>query len=270
MVNTALPVITRSRLVSDLSKLGLASGDTAMLHASVKAVGWIVGGPDMVLRAILDVLGSTGTLMMYVKCEEPLNEIDDWPEDWKKAYLAECQPFDPYRTRANRRWSILTEYLRTWPGARCSANPEARVAAVGAEADRITSDHPLQFGYGAGSPLEKLCDVGGKILLLGPLFDSLTILHYAEHMADIPNKRTERYRWPVLRDGKREWIAFEQFDTSSGIADWPDGGYFQRIAKEYMARGRHAEGRVGAADSYLFDARSLADFAIEWLENQFG
>ena len=68
MANTNLPVITRSRLVSDLSKLGLASGDTVMLHASVKAVGWIVGGPDMVLRAILDVLGSTGTLMMYVKC----------------------------------------------------------------------------------------------------------------------------------------------------------------------------------------------------------
>ena len=270
MVNTALPVITRSRLVSDLSRLGISSGDTLMLHASVKAVGWIVGGPDTVLRAILDVLGPTGTLMMYIKCEEPLNEIDDWPEDRKKAYLAECPPFDPHRTRANRRWSILTEYVRTLPGARCSDHPEARVAAVGAKADWITSDHPLQFGYGAGSPLEKLCDVGGKILLLGPLFDSLTILHYAEHIADVPDKRTERYRWPVLRDGKREWIAFEQFDTSSGIADWPDGGYFQRIAKEYMARGRHAEGRVGAADSYLFDARSLADFAIEWLENQFG
>ena len=270
MVNTALPVITRSRLLSDLSKLGLASGDTVMLHASVKAVGWIVGGPDMVLRAMLDVLGTTGTLMMYVKCEEPLNEIDDWPEDWQKAYLAECPPFDPYRTRANRRWRILTEYVRTWPGARCSDHPEARVAAVGADADWITSDHPLQFGYGAGSPHEKLCDVGGKILLLGRLFDSLTILHYAEHMADIPNKRTERYRWPVLRDGKREWIEFEQFDTSNGITDWPDGSYFQTISKEYMAQGRYEVGRVGAADSYLFDARDLANFAVAWLEKHLG
>ena len=64
MVNTDLPVITRSRLVSDLSKLGLVSGDTVMLHASVKAVGWIVGGPDMVLRAILGVIGSNGNLRM--------------------------------------------------------------------------------------------------------------------------------------------------------------------------------------------------------------
>ena len=270
MVNTDLPVITRSRLVSDLSSLGLVSGDTVMLHASVKAVGWIVGGPDMVLRAILDVLGSAGTLMMYIKCKEPLNEIDDWPEDWKDAYLAECPPFDPYRTRANRRWSILTEYLRTWPGAHCSDHPEARVAAVGAKAEWITADHPLQFGYGACSPLEKLCDVGGKVLLLGPLFDSLTILHYAEHMADIPNKKTERYRWPVLRDGKREWIAFEQFDTSNGIVDRLDGDDFQRIVEAYLDRGSLARGMVGAADSYLFDARVLADFAIKWLERQLG
>ncbi len=270
MVKTGLPAITRSRMVSDLSKLGIASGDTVMLHASVKAVGWIVGGPDMVLRAVLEVLGSTGALMMYIKCEEPLNEIDDWPEGLQKAYLAECPPFDPYRTRANRRWSVLTEYLRTWPGAHCSDHPEARVAAVGAKAECITADHPLQFGYGAGSPLEKLCDVGGKILLLGPLFDSLTILHHAEHIADVPNKKTERYRWPILRNGRCEWIEFEQYDTSNGIADRLDGDYFQSISKEYMAQGRHAEGRVGAADSYLFDARNLADFAIEWLEKHLG
>lgn len=85
MANTDLPVITRSRLVSDLSSLGLVSGDTVMLHASVKAVGWIVAGRDMVIRAILDVIDSTGTLMMYIKREEPLNELDDWPEDRKDA-----------------------------------------------------------------------------------------------------------------------------------------------------------------------------------------
>ncbi len=62
MAKTDLPVITRSRLVSDLSKLGLVPGDTLMLHASVKAVGWIVGGPDMVIQAILDVIGPMATI----------------------------------------------------------------------------------------------------------------------------------------------------------------------------------------------------------------
>ena len=145
------------------------------------------------------------------------------------------------------------------------------MAAVGAKAKWITSDHPLQFGYGVGSPLAKLCKIRGRILLLGPLFDSLTILHYAEHIADVPNKKTERYRWPILRDGKCEWIEFEQFDTSGGIVDWPpNGDYFLSIVEEYMTRASYATGRVGAADSYLFDAKDLTDFAVAWLEEHFG
>jgi len=65
-----LPPITRSRLVTDLKELGVSSGDVIMLHASVKSVGWIVGGPDMVIQALLDVLGEEGTLMMYVGWED--------------------------------------------------------------------------------------------------------------------------------------------------------------------------------------------------------
>lgn len=143
------------------------------------------------------------------------------------------------------------------------------MAAIGAKAEWIIADHPLQFGYGAGSPLEKLCAVGGKALLLEPLSDSQTILHYAEYMSVIPYERTERYRLPVLRGCKRECIAFEQFDTSNGIVDRLDGDNFQRIAGEYLDLGSVARGMVGAADSYLSDAHDLADFAIEWLEGQF-
>jgi aminoglycoside 3-N-acetyltransferase len=54
------------------------------------------------------------------------------------------------------------------------------------------------------------------VLLLGALFDSLTILHHAEHIADVPNKRTERYRWPLLRGDKCQWVEFEQLVTISG------------------------------------------------------
>ena len=86
----------------------------------------------------------------------------------------------------------------------------------------------------------------------------------------MPNKKTERYRWPVLRDGESKWIEFEQYDTSNGIVDRADGNYFRAISKAYMPIGRCTEGPVGAADSYLFDARDLADFAVAWLEEQFG
>ena len=64
------PPITKSRLISDLKKLGVSPGDIIMLHASVKAIGWVVGGPDVVIQALLDVLGEEGTLMMYVGWED--------------------------------------------------------------------------------------------------------------------------------------------------------------------------------------------------------
>jgi len=270
MANTDLPIFTRSRLIADLEKMGLLPGDTVMLHASVKAVGWIVGGPDMVFQTLVDVLGPDGTLMMYVKCEESLDQLEDWPDDWKRAYLEECPPFDPERTRALRGWSILTEYLRTWPGACRSNHPEAGMAAIGAKAEWITADHPLQYGYGQASPLAKLCEVGGKVLLLGRLLENLTILHHAEHLAAVPDKNVERYRWPMLRDGERVWVEIEQFDTGGGIVDGAEEDYFTRISEEYLALGKGKRGKVGGADSYLFDAGDLKDFAVAWLEERFG
>jgi aminoglycoside 3-N-acetyltransferase len=103
MVRTELQPITRSELATDLRRLGVRSGDTIMLHASVKAIGWIVGGPDVVILALLDVLGRRGTLLMYVAWEEDAPySLAELPSKWQEAYLKECPPFDPARSRANR------------------------------------------------------------------------------------------------------------------------------------------------------------------------
>lgn len=197
------PLVTRSRLVEDLRRLGLEPGQILMLHASVKAIGWVVGGPDVVLQAILDALGPEGTLMMYVGWEEAPYLTIALEEGRGEAYLRECPTFDPERSRANRKWSILTEYLRTWPGACRSNHPEASVATVGAKAKWITENHPLNYPYGPGSPYAKLCQARGKVLLLGAPLNTLTILHHAEMLAHIPNKRIVRYKMPVLREGER-------------------------------------------------------------------
>jgi aminoglycoside 3-N-acetyltransferase len=70
MKRMKLPPVTRSMLARDLRQLGVAMGNTVMLHASVKAIGWIVGGPDVVIQALLDSLGVEGTLMMLVSWED--------------------------------------------------------------------------------------------------------------------------------------------------------------------------------------------------------
>jgi aminoglycoside 3-N-acetyltransferase len=240
-----------------------------MLHASVKAVGWVVGGPDVVLDALLEVLTPAGTLMMYVGWEDSPYPMDEWPAEKRQAYLDECPAFDSATSRANREWSILAEYVRTKPGARRSANPEWSMVAIGAKAEWLTKDHPLQYGSGPGSPLERLAQARGKVLLLGSPLSDVTLLHYAEHLAEVPNKRIVRYQVPIMREGRRQWVQIEELDSSRGIVDWPGGNYFEAIMRDYHAADSAREGLVGAARSYLLDAAGLVEFATRWMARSF-
>jgi aminoglycoside 3-N-acetyltransferase len=261
-------IITKRQLIHDLRKLELLPGDTVMLHASVKSIGWIVGGPDMVLQALFEILGDEGTLMMFVSWEDHPYHLPEWSEACQRAYLEECPPFDVRTSRADHRaMSILAEYLRTWPGAVRSRHPFS-YAAVGKHAEWIVHDHPWNYRDGTGSPLEKLCQLKGKVCLLGSPLSDITLLHYAEYCANVPHKRIARYRLPILQHGTRVWMDFEEYDTSIGIVDWPED-YFAAIADAYLAAGHGMRGRVGAASSYVFDAESFTQFGIAWMEEHF-
>ena len=204
------PIVTKTQLSRDLKKLGLSAGQVVMLHASVKRIGWVVGGPDVVLDAILEILTSSGTLMMLASWEDNPYELAHWPRERQEAYLQECPAFDPQRSRADRReMGILTEYLRTRPNACRSRHPFSYVA-VGERAKWITDEHPWQYRDGPGSPLAKLCEAAGYALLLGSPTGNVTLLHHAEHLADVPNKRIDRYRMPILQDGRCVWMDFEE------------------------------------------------------------
>ena len=268
-----LRIVLPSQLECDLRALGVAAGQTLMLHASVRSVGWVAGGPDVILQTLFGILGPQGTLAMYIAWEESENvDLDAFSEADRMAYLQECPPFDPLRSRANRAWSILTEYLRTWPGASRSNHPTAGFAALGGNAEWITADHPLNYGYGWDSPFDKICKLRGKILLLGSPIDSVSMLHYAEHICRVPNKRVVYNTVPMLRDGKREVVTFEEFDTGDSIRDRLNEEYFPVIMREYMAAkpGLFSMGTIGSALSYLFDAEDLVQFAVEWMERTWG
>jgi aminoglycoside 3-N-acetyltransferase len=95
------------------------------------------------------------------------------------------------------------------------------------------------------------------------------LLHYAQHIAKVPNKHIVHYKMPILRDGQRVWVEIEEFDTCGGILLGAEE-YFQIIPREYLSSGRGRSGKVGAAQSYLFDPADLTKFAVQWLEKKFG
>ncbi len=265
-----LAPVTKGQLAAGLRALGVAAGQTVMLHASVRAIGWVLGGPRVVLEALLDVLSPGGTLMMLASWEGNPYRMEQWPASEQAACLAECPAFDPATSPADHReMSILAEYLRTWPGAHRSSHPLASFVAVGERAHWLTASQPLHYPHGPDSPLARLCTTGGKVVVLGATLSHVTLLHHAEHLANVPHKRIDRYTMPVLQDGRRVWVAIEEYDTSDGIADFGSDDYFLDIGHDYVASGRGHTGRAGSAASYLFDAEDLKQFGVRWMEARY-
>lgn len=97
------------------------------------------------------------------------------------------------------------------------------------------------------------------MLLLGQFFENVTLLHHAEHLADVPGKRIDRYRMLVLLNGQWVWLEFEELDTANGIVDWP-GDYFEAIVTAYVDAGYGSAGTVGHAPAYLFGGADLVRF----------
>jgi aminoglycoside 3-N-acetyltransferase len=265
------PMHTRQQLATDLAALGVAAGDMLMVHSSCRAIGPVLGGPDGIIAALLAAVGHEGTLAAYL----------DWDADWEDFVDSEGRtlppwrdaalPFDPARTRAARAVGVLPECLRTTPGACRSGNPGASVAALGARAAWLTADHPLDYGYGLGTPLARLVAAQGKVLLLGAPLDTVTLVHHAEHLAHLPGKRVRRVEVPfATADGGCNWCWLEEYDTADPVVDSLPEDFIARIMADFLVAGHGRQGQVGSAACVLAEAPALLAFAIAWLERHAG
>jgi aminoglycoside 3-N-acetyltransferase len=255
---------SRAELAGDFRTLGVAPGDTVMLHASVRSVGPLAGGPDDIHLALKDALGPEGTLVMYASCPAYVDEIGrgNLTTDEERELLEKLPAFDPLTARSQRDNGTLVEFLRTYPGSIVNHHV-ARFVAWGRHAAHLTSGQPWHYAFGYGSPLERFVALNGKILLLGCDHDAVTFLHYAEHIVEIPGKRVARFKVPIQENGRRVWREMEEFDTSDAGAhpNWP-ARFFARLVDTYLQETCNRGGRVGDAASVLFDSRGLLNFAL--------
>jgi aminoglycoside 3-N-acetyltransferase len=268
--------VTRSELVRDLQPMGVRPGGVLMVHTRMSAIGWVVGGAETVVRALLDVLGPAGTLMAYVGWNDSTGGLTGWPPEWQEAYRAECPPFDPEFSETDRQMGRVPERIRTWPGARVSGSHFRRMAAVGPAAGWLTEDQPWDHGFGPGSPLARLVQADGQVMLLGAPLDRLTILHHAESLVDSPEKRLARHAIPVRQGDEVIWRDVFDHDTSSAIGAFPyeravgDQDPFAVIGQLALEAGCGVSGLVGKAETHLFNAGPLVRFGVEWLSREFG
>lgn len=261
-------------LADDLKALGVEPGQSLMLHASLRALGLaksqgVEQGAERLLDAVIETLGPSGTLLMILGTHSPNEWVNEHPVSERARLLEGATAYDPLTAPALPEVGWVAEAFRQRAGTMVSSNPSGRFAATGARAAELLRDQPHDDYYGPGSPLEKLCAEGGRVLRLGAGPDTTTVLHYAEYLAKVPDKRRARWDYVVHGPAGPRHVFVDCLDDSGGIVDWDGDDYFALILGAYLALGRHRAGRVGQAQSELIDASDLVRFGVSWMESSF-
>ncbi len=234
----------KEQLKKDLRVLGVCPGDAVMMHFSYKALGEVEEGAQGIFDAIVELLGEEGTLLVpgfswnSVDYEHPVFDRDKTPSC--VGYLPEY-----FRTHVNG-------YVR-------SMHATHSVCVLGKHAEALVKDHEKDLTpVGKNSPIMKLAEMGGKILMLGCSPDHLTIMHGVEETAEPPylfdREKPIEY---ILRDGDAEMhqTAIRHSFEKEG---YRYGQVYSRILN-LLDEGEYSHGMVLAADSYLFSASAIVE-----------
>ncbi|MBE2268720.1 MAG: AAC(3) family N-acetyltransferase [Anaerolinea sp.] len=255
----ALPLTIQS-LAEQFAACGLAAGQTVVVHTAMSKLGWIVGGAVSVIEALLQVLTPTGTLMMPAHTSGN-TDPSGWqhppvPQAWWQIIRDHMPAYDPAVT-PTRQMGAVAELFRTLPGVQRSAHPISSFAAYGAHAAYLTADHHVTDEFGLTSPLGRLYELDGYVLLIGVGHSNNSSLHVAEWRAHFPSKRTIRQGTAMRVNGERQWVEFDELDLNSDD--------FDQIGDAYEVENGIRRGSIGRAEIRFMRQRPLVDYAVTWM-----
>lgn len=252
--------ITKNDVMSALSAVGLKKGQAVMVHTSLSSIGYVCGGAQTIIEALIETVGPEGTIMMPTQSWKNLDPEDGvhWtvPEEYWQVIRDNWPAYDKNITPTNTMGAVA-EMFRSWPGVIRSDHPARSVAAWGKHAQYLTSDHDLSNIFGEGSPIGKLYELNGAVLLIGVDYDKNTSIHLADVRAEYPSKHNCIEHSAIIEDGKRVWKEYETL--------FVDGEDFVTIGEAFEKPGVVNKARLGDATLRLMSQRELVDFSVDWI-----
>jgi len=233
---TDTAVVAEGDIVVGLARLGLAAGDVVLVHSSLRSFGYVRGGADAVIDALLHCVGATGTVIV--------------PTLSFRSYDPAQPRFDARATPSET--GRITEVFRQRPAAVRSIHPVSSAAAIGQAAGYLTGAH-WDTPCGPTSPYGRLAELDGSCLFLGAGFNSNSVFHVAEE-AVAPGY----LGYHVLRDvhivdqwGEQDVRTFRRYDCSDrGVRR-----YLGKMEPIFRREGLLRETSIGACRTVLLRAR---------------
>jgi aminoglycoside 3-N-acetyltransferase len=261
IIDSATHAVTGEELDAQLRTLGLVDGDVVIVHSALSRLGWVAGGAQAVVEALLLAVGPAGTLVMPTHSGQ-LSDPAQWenppiPQEWIEPVRGAMPAFHP-RLTTTRQMGQIVDCFRMHADTIRSAHPLYSLAANGPAAHKLLDNHMLTPSMGEGSPLSRLYDLDAKVLLLGVGHANNTSLHLAEYRATWATKVDRDEGAPITIDGRRQWVTYRDLDT--------DADDFDRIGEAFAATGAEQRGPIGEGVGRLCSQRAVVDFAVAWIE----
>jgi len=227
LIHMSRQPIPCSDLTAQVLELGVVPGRVLLVHTAFSRVGPVEEGPPGLIRALRAAIGSHGTLVM------PSMSDDD------------NHVFDPQRTQCLG-MGVVADTFWHMPGVLRSDSPHA-FAAIGPEAARIVADHPPDVPHGPDSPVGRVYELDGQVLLLGVGHDANTTIHLAETLAGVRYRR--RKFLTILERGRAVQLVYAEIDHCCEKFNLVDGWL--------DAAGMQRRSHVGYGEARLMRARDV-------------
>jgi len=240
--------VTKEDIKRGLRKLGLKKGDVIGVHSSLSSFGYVEGGADAVIDALVEIVGDEGTIVMptYSTNRKDIKRTRrevDLGVTWKSEIL----PYDPEKTPC---WTgRIPETFRKRKGAVRSLDPTHSLAALGPKANELVQDW------------EKLLKADGYILLLGVSLSCCSAMHLAEKRVQLPPHILEKIEPPPeLLEKYGPDLGWPEWDI--GYGPYPDFAKMEEPCKE---NGLMKTVRIGEATVKLLRLDQLINLYAEYL-----
>jgi len=237
---------TREEIVRDLTKTGIERRDVVLVHSSLSSVGYVPGGAETLIDALLESVGEEGTIVVPTITGQIFDSPDTPPS------FSENKPC----------WTgVVPEAFRKRKEAYRSKHPTHSVAAIGKMARKITEGHEeAETPCGEGTPYLKIPELGGKILFIGASLESNTSFHCVEELARLYyHLQPEPSRCRIEMDG-------DVVEKRCFLHAYGTPRAFDEKEEELVEQGIARIGYIGRARSILIDAKKMVEFTLERIE----
>ena len=252
-------VVSREDVEKALKYVGLGPNMNVMVHASLSSFGYLIGGARTVVDVLMEMITKEGTIIMPTHTSDN-TDPSSWqnppavPGVWEE--LRENMP--AYNPEQSDLWYMgsITENFRHREGVVFSNHPTTSFAAWGRYARVLCNRHSLHFPLAEESPVARLYELKGHVLLIGVDFSKATCLHLGEYRTEARPIRVESTC--MLEKGERVWKKYLDLDL--------DSEEFEKVREELEKKNLIRETTVGSCRIQLFPVNNAVDEATVYFE----